>query len=140
MIQYAARVNHDTEDGIFNVSFPDLPGCVTYGETLEKALFNAQEALSGYLESIDARGLRLPDSKSKKGRGVYFIKPDKKVAFALQLKLTRLQSGKTQKEIARELNVSYQTYQRFENPGKSNPTLKTIQKLEQVLDSQLVEV
>ncbi|MDR0875832.1 MAG: type II toxin-antitoxin system HicB family antitoxin [Clostridiales Family XIII bacterium] len=32
-------------DGVFNVSFPDVPGCLTFGEGLDKAMFMAQDAL-----------------------------------------------------------------------------------------------
>ncbi|MDO5016567.1 MAG: type II toxin-antitoxin system HicB family antitoxin [Eubacteriales bacterium] len=38
------------EDDSFWVSFPDLDGCFSYGETAEQALLNAQEALALYLE------------------------------------------------------------------------------------------
>ena len=48
------------EDGCYNVEFPDLEGCLTYGETLEEAFFNAKEALSGYSASVLERGLSLP--------------------------------------------------------------------------------
>ena len=48
------------EDGSYNVEFPDLPGCLTYGETLEEAFLNAKEALSGYAASILERGKDLP--------------------------------------------------------------------------------
>ncbi|WP_154983330.1 type II toxin-antitoxin system HicB family antitoxin [Paenibacillus polysaccharolyticus] len=37
------------DDGI-NVSFPDLPGCLTYGHTLEDALIMAKDALGLYLD------------------------------------------------------------------------------------------
>lgn len=48
------------EDGVYNVEFPDLKGCLTYGETLEEAFSNAKEALSGYAASILERGKNLP--------------------------------------------------------------------------------
>jgi predicted RNase H-like HicB family nuclease len=31
------------------VSFPDVPGCISAGDTLEEALANAAEALGGHL-------------------------------------------------------------------------------------------
>ena len=33
------------------VSFPDLPGCLTQGDSLEKAICNAQEALAIYYQN-----------------------------------------------------------------------------------------
>ncbi len=35
------------------------------------------------------------------------------------------------------LGITYQVYQRLGNPNKSNPTLKTLQKLANVLNKQL---
>jgi len=51
-----------------------------------------------------------------------------------------LKSGFTQEQIAEILNISYQSYQRFENPSKANPTLKTIARLEEILDENLIAV
>jgi len=33
----------------FSVFFPDLPGCVSAGETIQEAVLNAEEALTGHL-------------------------------------------------------------------------------------------
>ena len=41
-------------EGGFTVTVPSLPGCVTYGETLEQAQTMAQEAIALYLESLKA--------------------------------------------------------------------------------------
>jgi predicted RNase H-like HicB family nuclease len=41
-IYYPAFVDKDAESD-FGVSFPDFPGCVSAGETLEEALLGAQE-------------------------------------------------------------------------------------------------
>ena len=53
-----------SEDGCYNVEFPDLEGCLTYGETIEEAFFNAKEALAGYTASVLERGLNLPKASS----------------------------------------------------------------------------
>lgn len=50
-----------TRDGdAYNVSFPDLDGCITYGDTINDAFFNAREALAGYTASVLENGLNLP--------------------------------------------------------------------------------
>ena len=46
--------------------------------------------------------------------------------------------GLTQSAIAEQLGVAYQTYQRIEDPARSNPTLTTILKLEKVFQRRLV--
>lgn len=40
-------------DGFIFVNFPDLPGCVTQGDSLESALKSAQEALEGFLYCLE---------------------------------------------------------------------------------------
>ncbi|MBE7439196.1 MAG: type II toxin-antitoxin system HicB family antitoxin [Spirochaetales bacterium] len=140
MIYYPAKITHDKTDNAFLVEFPDLPGCLTFGSTLADAQDHAKEALTGYLESLDQRSQNIPRPSTLKGKNVYLIKPDKPVAFAIWLKKQREDQGLSQKAVARKLGISYQTYQRFENPTKSNPTLRTIQKLEDVFGKELLVV
>jgi antitoxin HicB len=40
----------EAEEGGYNVSVPELPGCFTQGENLEEALEMAEEAIELYLE------------------------------------------------------------------------------------------
>ncbi|MBU4056381.1 type II toxin-antitoxin system HicB family antitoxin [Patescibacteria group bacterium] len=40
------------EEGGYNVSFPDFPGCVTFGKTFEEAEKNAKEVLELWLEEL----------------------------------------------------------------------------------------
>jgi predicted RNase H-like HicB family nuclease len=46
----------------YTVTVPALPGCVTEGDTMDEALGNAREAISLYVESLEARGLPVPPS------------------------------------------------------------------------------
>lgn len=39
-----------TEESGYSVSFPDLPGCLTEGDTLKEAMENAKDAMALYLE------------------------------------------------------------------------------------------
>ena len=48
------------EDGAYIVDVPALPGCHTYGDTLEEALANAREAIELYLEVLRERGEPIP--------------------------------------------------------------------------------
>ena len=41
---YRMEIVEDREESGFVVSFPELPGCITCGETLETAVANAQDA------------------------------------------------------------------------------------------------
>lgn len=49
------------EEGGFSVSVPALPGCFTQGETIEEAIEMAKEAISLYVESLEADGQLVPD-------------------------------------------------------------------------------
>jgi antitoxin HicB len=46
--------------------------------------------------------------------------------------LRTLRADRPQTEVARQLNISYQVYQRLENPRKANPTIKTLEKIARV--------
>lgn len=50
-------------DGLW-CEFPDLPGCLTDGATLEELLRNAADALDSWMESAVEHGDALPDASS----------------------------------------------------------------------------
>ena len=39
---------------------PSLPGCVTYGDTVEEAIEMAKEAIELYIESLKEHGEEIP--------------------------------------------------------------------------------
>ena len=51
------------EDGYWIVECPSLPGCVSQGETKEKALENIKEAIKGYIAALQEDGLHIPEEK-----------------------------------------------------------------------------
>ncbi len=53
---YTAIFEKDST-GAYNVWFPDLPGCFTYGHNLEHAKQMAQEVLELWLEELEAKGV-----------------------------------------------------------------------------------
>lgn len=63
-LNYRMEVVEDTDKGRFVVSYPELPGCVTYGRTLEMAAASALEAKKAWLEAAIERGTEItePDS------------------------------------------------------------------------------
>jgi predicted RNase H-like HicB family nuclease len=48
------------EDGGYTVTVPVLPGCITQGDTWEEAVVNAQEAISGYIDTLKELGKPIP--------------------------------------------------------------------------------
>jgi antitoxin HicB len=140
MIQYPAIIKYSKTDSCYLVEFLDLPGCLTYGRTIAEALDNAREALTGYLESIDLRKMSIPGPSALPGKNVHSISPDIQVSFAIWLKIKRAEHGYTQKDMAQLLNINLQSYQKYENPRKTNPTLKTIARVEKVLKEKVLAV
>jgi predicted RNase H-like HicB family nuclease len=63
MREYIALIHKDPNSE-FGVSFPDFPGCVTAGATLDEARDMAAEALSLHLEGLEADGEPIPEPSS----------------------------------------------------------------------------
>lgn len=123
-------------DGAYLVRFPDFPHINTYGETVKEAFKNAQEALNGCLESDFERGFRLPKQSKKTYKNGYAIDVQPHIFLAYQLR--KIRNGLSQSEIARKLGISYQAYQKLENPRKCNPTIKTLEKISDVFNKTMV--
>jgi predicted RNase H-like HicB family nuclease len=63
MSGYIALVHKD--DGTsYGVSFPDVPGCISAGDTFEEAVGNAAEALAGHFAAMRADGETIPVPRS----------------------------------------------------------------------------
>ncbi|MGK5086927.1 type II toxin-antitoxin system HicB family antitoxin [Bdellovibrionota bacterium FG-2] len=65
-LKYKIEINWSTEDEAYIVRVPELPGCVTHGDTPEHALQMAHEAVDGYIESLKRRGLPVPKPLAEK--------------------------------------------------------------------------
>lgn len=48
------------DDGTYTVIVPSLPGCLTFGHTVEEALEMARDAIEGFIECMIARGEEVP--------------------------------------------------------------------------------
>ena len=61
---YRMEIVEDKDEGGFVVSYPDLPGCLTCGETIETAVTNAVDAKKAWLEAAIEEGMDIyePDS------------------------------------------------------------------------------
>ncbi len=133
---YNCRLIPDTDSEGFIVTFPDIPGVVTEGDTKDEALYNAWEALNGVLESMVSRGLPLPEGKAGDDEHLFPINVESHIITAWELR--KLRGDLPQSEIAKRLGLTYQAYQRLENPIKGNPTIKTLEKVAKVFGKRLV--
>jgi len=52
---------HKEPTGAYTVTVPALPGCVTYGESVDDAINMAKEAVQLYIEELKSRGEDIPD-------------------------------------------------------------------------------
>jgi len=50
-------------EGGYTALVPALPGCVTYGRTLDEARKMAKDAISGYVASLRKRGEPVPSDE-----------------------------------------------------------------------------
>jgi len=64
ILEYPVIFNK-AEEGGYNVSFPDFPGCVTFGKNFEEAEENAKEILELWIKELRANKQRIPISKSR---------------------------------------------------------------------------
>ena len=60
MAKYVYPAIFEPEDGMYNVSFPDLPGCYTCGDDLTDAMAMAADVLSGWLSRSEEKGDNIP--------------------------------------------------------------------------------
>ena len=51
------KVVPDPDEGGFVVSYPDLPGCITCGDTIEAAIANARDAKAEWLAAASEEGI-----------------------------------------------------------------------------------
>jgi predicted RNase H-like HicB family nuclease len=63
MAGYIALVHKD-EGTSYGISFPDLPGCISAGDTFEEAVANAAEALAAHLALMRADRDTIPVPRS----------------------------------------------------------------------------
>jgi antitoxin HicB len=54
---------HKEPEGSYTVSVPALPGCMTYGDSVEHALQMAEEAIELYIAELHERGEEIPDDR-----------------------------------------------------------------------------
>lgn len=58
-LSYRILLRKEPEGG-YTVLVPSLPGCITYGKTVEDAIEMAKDAIKGYVESLVEEGEEVP--------------------------------------------------------------------------------
>lgn len=63
-LPYRIEFIPDTEEGGYTVSHPDLPGCISVGETIEEAMANIEDAKKEWLIASLEEGNYIPEPMS----------------------------------------------------------------------------
>lgn len=58
-MKYRVLIEQD-EEGWFTAEVPSLPGCISQGKTREEAVKNIQDAIQGYIESLEKHNEPIP--------------------------------------------------------------------------------
>ena len=66
MNKYEIIIYWSDEDSVFVAEVPELPGCAAHGATQEKALANAQEAISLWIDTANEFGDPVPEPKGRR--------------------------------------------------------------------------
>lgn len=59
-MKFPIAIELGNETQAYGVIFPDIPGCISAGDTLDEAIKNAHEALEGYMEFLFQEGDAVP--------------------------------------------------------------------------------
>ena len=54
----------DNGDDSYTVTFPDLPGCMTQGNTLSQAIYMAEKALAQWIEYLSDKKMTIPKASA----------------------------------------------------------------------------
>ena len=117
------------KENMYIVHFPDMANVTTFGTSIDDAKKMAKEALDAVLETDIEEGFPVPEQKYNEG---IEIEVSPKSAFAIELRKAR--GNRTQKDVAKDAGMTYQQYQRLENPKKTNPTLEMLYRLQKVFN------
>ena len=58
-MRYVAFLHQDEDPG-FGISFPDFPGCISAGDTVDEAILKGAEALAFHVEGMLSDGEAIP--------------------------------------------------------------------------------
>ena len=57
---FITSVLPEAEGGGYLIEYPDLPGCISDGETIQEAIENGRDAVQSWIETTRAHGTGIP--------------------------------------------------------------------------------
>lgn len=73
VLKYHVMLRWEPEDKVYTVWVPSLPGCVTFGKTIDEALDMIRDAIEVYVETLMAHGEEVPTDEDIIGRTVEIV-------------------------------------------------------------------
>ena len=64
-LPYKLEIVPDTEEGGYAGKYPDLPGCITCADTIDKLAINAEDAKKAWLEAAIEDGITINEPEDK---------------------------------------------------------------------------
>ena len=78
---YRMEIVEDQDEGGYVISYPDLPGCITCGETIESAIANAADAKRVWIEAAIEEGIEIHEPDSLEDNRLSAVKLGLKTGF-----------------------------------------------------------
>ena len=116
-------------EGVFNVSFPDMPGALTFGRGKNEALSMAEDVLAIMLADCVERDKDLPvPSSLVEGQELVAVPP--MAAAKLSIYTAMRQQGVTKEFLAQQLGLKDITVERLLIPDRHSPWSQITRALE----------
>ena len=135
------RVEEARDENLYVAQAFDKKGAfmgVVSEETREAALVSVKALALESLLQIASKGKNplegLYQDPPKAGGGNVTLQD----VFPVVLRFKRCKHGLSQTRLAKSMNVRQKTYSKLERPGKSNPTLATIELISSILKEALL--
>ena len=103
----------EAEDGI-SVSFPDIPGAITFGSTRAEALERASDALASLISAMIENGEPVPTASEAAGRPLVSLAPLDAAKIALHMAM--VEHGVSNVELGRKLGLTEKAVRRLVDP------------------------
>ena len=106
MVTYYARFEPDLEAGGFVVTFPDVSGAITQGETLEEATMMAEDVLACVFSFLMNEGKDLPKARKRRSRRLRPISLPGVQSAKVELYQVFRASGLTKTQLAARMGIA----------------------------------
>lgn len=94
------------DDGV-HVTFPDLPGCITFGKDEDEAIRMAREAVSLHLYGMEQDGEAIPEPSSLKSLARDEELKDNEVFFLVEAFMPAFREKQNKRFVKKTLSIPY---------------------------------